>query len=67
MVVDEDLIATSRVAKSGSATWFFSACLCVLIHAHFPRRSKCNHQYILARRQTNMRVFHLYPAARNRQ
>src|SRR5215469_14522798 len=47
---------------------FFSACLCILIHAHFPRRSECTGQNILARRrQTNMRVSHLSPAAGNRQ
>src|SRR5437870_5393680 len=47
---------------------FFSACLCVLINSQFPRRSECTGQYILARRrQANMRVSHLSPAARNRQ
>src|SRR5439155_5210124 len=47
---------------------FFSACLCVLINSQFPRRSECTRQYILARRrQANMRVPHLSPAARNRQ
>src|SRR5882762_7114104 len=47
---------------------FFSACLCVLINSQFPRRSECTRQYILARRrQANMRVSHLSPAARNRQ
>src|SRR5207253_627530 len=46
----------------------FSACLCVLINSQFPRRSECTGQYILARRrQANMRVSHLSPAARNRQ
>src|SRR5438093_2070820 len=46
----------------------FSACLCVLINSQFPRRSECTRQYILARRrQANMRVSHLSPAARNRQ
>ena len=45
-----------------------SACLCVLINSQFPRRSECTRQYILARRrQANMRVSHLSPAARNRQ
>src|SRR6266446_3581379 len=46
---------------------FFSACLCVLINSQFPRRSECTRQYVLARRQANMRVSHLSPAARNRQ
>src|SRR6202035_6082603 len=47
---------------------FFSACLCVLIISQFPRRSESTRQYILARRrQANMRVSHLSPAARNRQ
>src|SRR5882762_3491485 len=46
---------------------FFPACLCVLINSQFPRRSECTRQYILARRQANMRVSHLSPAARNRQ
>src|SRR2546423_11054459 len=47
---------------------FFSACLCVLINSQYPRRSECTRQYILAcRRQANMRVSHLSPAARNRQ
>src|SRR5438876_711889 len=47
---------------------FFSACLYILINSQFPRRSECTHQYILARRrQANMRVSHLSPAARNRQ
>src|SRR5437868_13171884 len=46
----------------------FSACLCVLINSQFPRRSECTRQYILARRrQANMRVSHLSPAAGNRQ
>src|SRR6266481_2699008 len=44
-----------------------SACLCALINSQFPRRSECTRQYILARRQANMRVSHLSPAARNRQ
>ncbi len=39
-----------------------------LVHAQFPRRSECTRQYILARRrQANMRVSHLSPAARNPQ
>jgi hypothetical protein len=47
---------------------FFSACLCVLIDSQFPSRSECTRQYIPARRrQANMRVSHLSPAARNRQ
>src|SRR5882724_7398751 len=47
---------------------FFSACLCVLINSQFPRCLEYAHQYILARRrQANMRVSHLSPAARNRQ
>src|SRR5216684_7322589 len=47
---------------------FFSACLCVLINSQSPLRSECTRQYILARRrQANMRVSHLSPAARNRQ
>src|SRR3989442_8727464 len=47
---------------------FFSACLCVLINSQFPRRSECTRQYILARRrQANMCVSHLSPAARDRQ
>src|SRR4030088_1119553 len=47
---------------------FFSPCLSVLIHSQFPCRSECTRQYILARRrQANMRVSHLSPAARNRQ
>src|SRR5205823_29553 len=52
-----------------SATWeFFSTCLCVLINSQFPRRSECTRPHILARRrQANMRVSHLSPAARNRQ
>src|SRR3984893_14438029 len=45
----------------------FSACLCVHINSQFPHRSECTRQYILARRQANMRVSHLSPAARNRQ
>src|SRR5882724_11003795 len=45
-----------------------SACLCVLINSQFPCRSECTRQYILARRrQANMRVSHLSPAAGNRQ
>jgi hypothetical protein len=45
-----------------------SACLCVFITSQFPRRSECSRRYILARRrQANMRVSHLSPAARNRQ
>src|SRR5438552_18010317 len=41
---------------------------CVLINSQFPRRSECTRQYILARRrQANMRVSHLSPAAGNRQ
>src|ERR1700730_3102408 len=44
----------------------FSACLCVHINSQFPHRSECTRQYILARRQANMRVSHLSPAARNR-
>src|SRR6266853_914792 len=35
---------------------FFSTCLCVLIDSQLPRRSQCTGQYILARRQANMRV-----------
>src|SRR5207244_2357618 len=46
----------------------WSACLCVLINSQFPCRSESTRQYILARRrQANMRVSHLSPAARNRQ
>src|SRR5438093_7852830 len=46
----------------------FLACLCILISSQFPRRSECIRQYILARRrQANMRVSHLSPAAMNRQ
>ena len=46
----------------------FPACLCILLHSQFPRRSECARQYILARRrQANMRVSHLSPAPRNRQ
>ena len=46
----------------------FLACFCVLINSQFPRRSECTRQYILARRrQANMRVSHLSPAARNRR
>src|SRR5467141_4102734 len=45
----------------------FSACLCVLINAQFPRRSECTRQYILARRQANMCVSHFSPAARDWQ
>src|SRR6266481_7923020 len=46
---------------------FFSTCLCVLIDSQLPRRSQCTGQYILARRQANMRVPHFSPAARNRK
>src|SRR6266849_6980874 len=47
---------------------FLSACLCVLINSHFPRRSECTRQYILARRrQANMRVSHFSPPARDWQ
>src|SRR5207253_278242 len=45
-----------------------SARLCVLVNSQFPRRSQCTRQHILARRrQANMRVSHLSPAASNRQ
>src|SRR5215469_9912099 len=43
---------------------FFPACLCVLINSHFPRRSQCTRQNILAGcRQANMRVSDLSKAA----
>ena len=46
----------------------FPTCLCVLLNSQFPRRSDCARQYVLARRrQANMGVSHLSPAARNRQ
>src|SRR5712692_1167842 len=46
----------------------FPTCLCVLVNSQFSRRSECSRQNILARRrQANMRVSHLSPAARNRQ
>ena len=41
-----------------------SACLCVLLNSQFPRGSERTRQYILARRrQTDLRVSHLSPAA----
>jgi hypothetical protein len=47
---------------------FFLACLCLLVHAQFPRRSEYTGHYIPARRrQANVRVSHLSPAARNPQ
>ena len=65
------IAAASRVSylllRCAPPHGFFSACLCVLINSQFPRCSECAHQYILARRQANMRVSHLSPAARNRQ
>src|SRR5947207_8540845 len=60
------IVVAFRVSYSSHR--FFSACLCVLINSQFPRRSECTRQYILARRrQANVRVSHLSPAARNRQ
>src|SRR5258708_6852572 len=62
------LVALIVVASVPPLRGFFSACLCVLINSQSPRRSECTRQYILARRrQANMRVSHLSPAARNRQ
>src|SRR3989454_1519526 len=66
------MVVTSRVSylllRSAPPHGFFSACLCVLINSQFPHRSECTRQYILARRrQANMRMSHLSPAARNRQ
>src|SRR6266700_4401906 len=66
------IVVASRVShlllRCAPPHGFFSACLCVLINSQFPRRSECTRQYILARRrQANMRVSHLSPAARNRQ
>src|SRR5882724_4911568 len=47
---------------------FLSACFCVLFNSQLTRRSECTGQNILARRrQANMRLSHLSPAARNRQ
>src|ERR1700757_685330 len=60
--------ASNLLLRRASSHVFFSACLCVLINSQFPRRSECARQYILARRrQANMCVSHLSPAARNRQ
>src|SRR6266576_2250723 len=57
-----------RLLRCAPPRGFFSACLCVLINSQYPRSSECTRQYILAcRRQANMRVSHLSPAARNRQ
>src|SRR6266480_2198163 len=66
------IVVASRVSyllfRCAPPHGFFSACLCVLINSQSPRRSECTRQYILARRrQANMRVSHLSPAARNRQ
>src|SRR5437879_12560060 len=47
---------------------FFRLVFAFLSIRGFPSRSECTRQYILARRrQANMRVSHLSPAARNRQ
>src|SRR6266550_1927838 len=57
-----------RLLRCAPPRGFFSACLYVLINSQYPRSSECTRQYILAcRRQANMRVSHLSPAARNRQ
>src|SRR6266576_2790042 len=65
------IIVASRVSylllRCAPPHGFFSACLCVLINSQSPRRSECTRQYILARRQANVRESHLSPAARNRQ
>src|SRR6266704_6061412 len=66
------IVVASRVSylllRRAPPHGFFSACLCVLINSQLPRPSECTRQYILARRrQANMRVSHLSPAARNRQ
>src|SRR6266480_4330095 len=66
------IVVASRVSclllRCAPPHGFFSACLCVLINSQSPRRLECTRQYILARRrQANMRVSHLSPAARNRQ
>src|SRR6266480_1390980 len=66
------IVVASRVSylllRCAPPHGILSACLCVLINSQFPRRSDCTRQYILARRrQANMRVSHLSPAARNRQ
>src|SRR6267143_4796423 len=66
------IVVASRVSylllRCAPPHGFFSACLCVFIHSQFPPRSECTRRYILARRrQANMCVSHLSPAARNRQ
>src|SRR3989441_2049019 len=66
------IVVASRVSylllRCAPPQGFFPACLCVLINSQFPRRSECTRQYILTRRrQANMCVSHLSPAARNRQ
>src|SRR5882762_5909915 len=66
------IVVASRVSylllRCAPPHGFFSACLCVFINSQFPPRSECTRQYILARRrQANMCVSHLSPAARNRQ
>jgi len=65
------MVVASRISypllRCRSATWGFSACLCVLINSQFPRRRSARVSNILARRQANLRVSHLSPAAGNRQ
>src|SRR6266566_9979804 len=65
------IVVASRVSclllRCAPPHGFFSACLCVLINSQSPRRLECTRQYILARRQANVRESHLSPAARNRQ
>ena len=71
------LVAPHRSSLPAFLMWYsaarrhmapFPACLCALLNSQFPRRSECARQHILARRrQANMRVSHLSPAAGNRQ